>query len=109
MEVQPEAAEALDISTTDAQEAQFFTCHVCGDNWLSIREVMAGDCTVTFVHQMGMKPLLKRVAHMATPIVMNESTVEHWAYYLGDEPVAEDDWRRRLSKRREVLRAVCSN
>jgi hypothetical protein len=109
MEVQPETAEELDLAPLDAQEAQFFTCHVCGDNWLSIREVLAGNCTITFVHQMGMRPLLKRVAYMTTPVVMNEGTVEHWAYYLGDDAVEEDDWRQRLAKRRDVLRAVCSN
>lgn len=109
MEVQPDAAEALDLSTADAQEAQFFTCHVCGDNWLSIREVVSGDCTITYVHQMGMRPLLKRVAHMSNPVVLNEETVDHWAYFLGDDPVGEADWRRRLARRRDVLRAVCSN
>lgn len=109
MEVLPEAARALDLSENEAQEAQFFTCHVCGDNWLSVREVVEGDCTITFVHQMGMRPLLKRVAHMATPVVLSEGTVDHWAYYLGDDPVGEATWRRRLDKRRDVLRAVCSN
>jgi len=109
MEVQPEAAEALDISVEDAREAQFFTCHVCGDNWLSVREVQAGDCRLTFVHQMGMQPLLKRVAHMSNPVVLNEQTVEDWAYYLGDAPVEEDDWMKRLARRRRILRAVASN
>jgi hypothetical protein len=109
MEVQPDDAEALDLGPLDEHEAQFFTCHVCGDNWLSVREVQAGDCTITFVHQMGMKPLLKRVAHLSTPVVMTEGTVEHWAYYLGDNEVEEDDWRQRLAKRREVLRSICTN
>jgi hypothetical protein len=109
MEVLPETARALDLSENEAQEAQFFTCHVCGDNWLSVREIVEGDCTITFVHQMGMQPLLKRVAHMSTPVVLSEGTVEHWAYYLGDDPVGEATWRRRLDKRRNVLRAVCSN
>ena len=106
MEVQ---ADALDLGPIDEHEAQFFTCHVCGDNWLSLREVQEGDCTITFVHQMGMRPLLKRVAHMSTPVVLSEGTVEHWAYYLGDDEVEEEKWRRRLAKRREVLRSVCSN
>ena len=111
MEVQPEAADELDLDlgSLDEREAQFFTCHVCGDNWLSVREVQAGDCTLTFVHQMGMRPLLKRVAHMATPVVLQEGTVDHWAYYLGDDEVEEDDWRSRLARRRDVLRAICSN
>ena len=109
MEVQPEDAESLDLGSLDDREAQFFTCHVCGDNWLSVREVQAGDCTITFVHQMGMHPVLKRVATMSTPVVLSEGTVDHWAYYLGDDEVAEDDWRARLAKRREVLRSICTN
>ena len=37
-------------------EARFFTCHVCGDNWLSVKQTdFGGDCRITFVHQMGMK------------------------------------------------------
>ena len=48
------------------QESRFYTCHVCGDNWLSVKEVGDdGDCRITFVHQMGMAPVLKRVAHIA--------------------------------------------
>ena len=109
MEVQPEDAEDLELGVLDEHEARFFTCHVCGDNWLSVREVQSGDCTITFVHQMGMRPLLKRVAHMETPIVMHEGTVGQWAYFLGDEEVEEDEWRLKLADRRRVLRSVCSN
>ena len=107
MEVQADIES--EIGPLDEHEAQFFTCHVCGDNWLSVREVQEGSCTITFVHQMGMKPLLKRVAHMTTPVVLTESTVEQWAYYLGEDEVEEDDWRTRLASRRDVLRSVCSN
>jgi len=108
MEVQDEV-DPTALGVGDEHEAQFFTCHVCGDNWLSVREIAEGDCTITFVHQMGMKPLLKRVAHMSTPIVLTEGTVEQWAYFLGDNEVSEDDWRARLAHRRDVLRSVCSN
>ena len=93
----------------DAQESRFFTCHVCGDNWLSVKQVERGDCQITFVHQMGMQPLLKRVAYMATPIVVNEGTVNAWNYYLGDDEIDEREWRDVLDKRRLVLRAICTN
>ena len=94
---------------SDEQESRFFTCHVCGDNWLSVKQVEEGDCQITFVHQMGMQPLLKRIAHMATPVVLNEGTVGEWSYYLGDDEVAESEWRHVLGKRRRVLRAICTN
>lgn len=109
MEVEPDAAEEIDLGPLDDHEARFFTCHVCGDNWLSVREVEAGDCRVTFVHQMGMQPLLKRVAHMQTPVLMKDETVDSWAYFYGDDEVEEDEWRGKLEKRRKILRSVCSN
>ena len=92
------------------QESRFFTCHVCGDNWLSVKKVeTGGSCEITFVHQMGMQPTLKRIAHMATPVVVNDSTVEAWSYYLGDDEVEETEWRAQLDQRRWVLRAICTN
>jgi len=94
----------------DEQDSRFFTCHVCGDNWLSVREdAEDATCHITFIHQMGMAPVLKRVAHMATHIVLNESTVESWEYFLDDEQVEEEVWLAKLSGRRKVLKSVCSN
>ena len=107
MDVDPGDADALGI--VDETEARFFTCHVCGDNWLSVRRVEHGDCQITFVHQMGLQPLLKRVAHMQSPVVMSNSAVDRWDYLIGDEPVDEDQWREELGDRRLVLRAICSN
>ena len=107
MEIEPEEAEEMDL--LDDQEARFFTCHVCGDNWLTVRRVEQGECKITFVHQMGLQPLLKRTAVMTTPVVINEQTVDHWAYYLGEDEVEEDEWRGRLDERRRVLRSICSN
>ena len=107
VEIEPE--ETADLGLLDDQEARFYTCHVCGDNWLSVRRVEAGDCEITFVHQMGLQPTLKRVATMQTPVVMTEGTVEQWAYFLGDDEVAEDEWRTTLDERRRVLRSICSN
>ena len=99
-----------ELLLTDDQESRFFTCHVCGDNWLSVKKVeFGGDCRITFVHQMGMQPTLKRVAHMTTPVVLNEQTVEGWDYFLGDDEVDEAEWRLRLRQRRSLLRAICSN
>ncbi len=107
MELQQEDNDAMGI--LDEQEARFYTCHVCGDNWLSVREVEAGDCRITFVHQMGLQPLLKRVAHMSTPVVLSEDTVEGWDYFYGDDAVDEDEWREHLDARRQILKSVCSN
>lgn len=92
------------------QESRFFTCHVCGDNWLSVKKVETeGTCEITFVHQMGMQPTLKRIASMTTSIVLKEDTVDEWNYYLGDDRVDERAWREQLDRRRGVLRAICTN
>ncbi len=107
VELEPEENEEMDLM--DDHEARFFTCHVCGDNWLTVRRVESGDCRVTFVHQMGLQPILKRTAHMATPVLINEDTVDRWEYFLGDETVAEPAWRDKLHERRRVLRSICSN
>ncbi len=92
------------------QESHFYTCHVCGDNWLSVKQTEDdGSCQITFVHQMGMEPELKRVAHMQTSVVLNEDTVDYWEYFLGEKEVTEDEWFEALKKRRSILKAVCSN
>lgn len=93
----------------EEQESQFYTCHVCGDNWLSVKEARGEDCTVTFIHQMGMSPVLRRVAHMQTPVLVNPDTVEEWEYYFDEEAVSEDDWRSKLQSRRDTLRSICMN
>ena len=107
MDVDPGDADELGI--LDETEARFYTCHVCGDNWLSVRRVEHGDCQITFVHQMGLQPLLKRVAYMQSPVVMSNAAVDRWDYLIGDEPVDEDQWREELDDRRQVLRSICSN
>ena len=104
-----EADETVELGLLDDHEARFFTCHVCGDNWLSVRRQDHEDCQITFVHQMGLQPLLKRVAHMQTPIVLSEANVDRWDYLIGDEAVPEQEWRDELDERRHVLRACCSN
>lgn len=92
------------------QESRFFTCHVCGDNWLSVRETdLEGDCRVTFIHQMGMSPVLKRIAHMQTPVLVKSDTVEDWEYFMGEDTVTEEDWHDRLNSRRSTLRSICMN
>lgn len=88
-------------------ETRFYTCHVCGDNWLSVRETHdAGDCHITFIHQMGMEPVLKRVGHMQEA---TSRSVDDWQYYLDDEAITELDWREELRIRRKVLKAICTN
>ncbi|MDT0631741.1 hypothetical protein RQM47_05535 [Rubrivirga sp. S365] len=108
MDLEPDETDDFE-ALVDDQEARFFTCHVCGDNWLTVRRVEDGDCKITFVHQMGLQPLLKRTAHMSTPVLLTEDTVEHWAYFLGDDEVAEHRWRDTLDERRKVLRSICTN
>lgn len=108
MELEPDETEEMDF-LVDEHEARFFTCHVCGDNWLTVRRVEDGDCKITFVHQMGLQPLLKRTAHMSTPVLLNEDTVEQWDYFLGDDEVGESHWRTTLDERRRVLRSICTN
>jgi hypothetical protein len=94
----------------EEQESRFYSCQVCGDNWLSVKETTAdGECTITFVHQMGTSPVLKRVAHMTNSIVVDDDNVEEWEYYLGDEPIDEDEWEETLSDRRETLKSTCVN
>lgn len=108
MDLEPDETEDLGVFA-DEQEARFFTCHVCGDNWLTVRRVDGDDCRITFVHQMGLQPLLKRTAHMSTPVVLKEETVDRWDYFLGDDEVGEGRWRATLDERRRVLRSICSN
>ncbi len=94
----------------EEQESRFYSCQVCGDNWLSVKETTAdGECTITFVHQMGTSPVLKRVAHMSNAIIIDDDNVEEWEFYLGDENVEEETWREELSDRRETLRSTCVN
>ncbi len=92
------------------QESRFYSCQVCGDNWLAVKETAPdGECTVTYVHQMGTSPVLKRVAHLSNHVVLTEEAVDDWKYYLGDEPVPEEKWHDKLSSRRDVLKSVCMN
>lgn len=94
----------------EEQESRFYSCQVCGDNWLSVKEKTAdGDCTLTFVHQMGTSPVLKRVAHMNNPVVISDDSVEEWEYFKGDQTVEESEWEEALSDRRDVLKATCMN
>lgn len=107
--LEDDADDELDDLLGGEQESRFYSCQVCGDNWLSVKEKSAGECTITYVHQMGTSPVLKRVAHMTNAIVIDDENVEEWEYYVGDEPVQEDEWHDTLSDRRDVLKSVCMN
>ena len=105
-----EEADEVQSLLGGEQESRFYSCQVCGDNWLSVKEKTAdGECTITFVHQMGTSPVLKRVAHMSNPIVVSDENVDEWEYYRGDEPVPENEWQNMLDDRRETLEATCMN
>jgi len=72
-----EEEENLGHLIGEEQESRFYSCQVCGDNWLSVKEKTAdGDCSIMFVHQMGTSPVLKRVAHMDNAIVVSDDNVE---------------------------------
>ncbi len=106
----PPDANFLSEMGDNADEVHFYSCQVCGDNWLSLkRTAMGGACELEFVHQMGMKPVLRRAAQLSNTVVMSEASVDHWAYFYGDAEVEEDDWRGRLDKRRSVLKATSLN
>ncbi len=95
---------------SDDEESQFYSCHVCGDNWLSVRcNEPEGDCRLTFIHQMGVQPTLRRVAYMKTEIVLRDRAVDRWEYFLDDDEVDESEWLGRLESRRKVLKSICSN
>ena len=92
------------------EDSRFYSCHVCGDNWLSIRRRDDyGQSKVTFIHQMGVEPVLRRIAHLQAEFVVNDRSVDHWEYYLDDDEVAEGEWMDKLEDRRKVLKAICSN
>jgi hypothetical protein len=92
------------------QESRFYTCQVCGDNWLSVKETrVGGDCQITFIHQMGMAPVLKRIAHMQTPVLLIDKTVDDWTYYVDDDEIEESSWREKLDTRRRILKSICTN
>ncbi|MEM1271087.1 MAG: hypothetical protein AAGI08_13685, partial [Bacteroidota bacterium] len=110
VEVEVEHDESDELLSTEEDESRFYSCHVCGDNWLSVRHVESdGQCQLTFVHQMGVNPTLKRIAQMQTHIVMNKDTVEEWSYFVGDDRIEEGEWFDRLDARRRTLKAICSN
>lgn len=92
------------------QESQFYSCHVCGDNWLSVKETEStGGFKITFVHQMGMSPTLKRVAYMDPVLSAGELGADDWEYFLDDQQVEEHSWRQKLVNRRKILKSICSN
>ena len=108
MDVSVEADD--DLGILDEHESRFYTCQVCGDNWLSVKSTDDdGDCQITFIHQMGMQPVLKRVAHMDQGIVITERAVGAWEYFLDDEVVMEEEWQTKLDNRRALLKSICSN
>ena len=58
---------------------------------------------------MGMSPVLKRIAYTRTLVLRNEEAVEGWTYFLDDQEIDQEVWLDKLSKRRKVLRAICTN
>ena len=109
----PVAIEGADAALLGAKhDSRFCTCHVCGDNWLAVKETASGGaCRLTFIHQMGTAPVLKRVAHApaAAPMRPGAAAGREWEYFLDDDPVSEENWRETLTERRAVLKSICTN
>lgn len=90
--------------------SQFFSCHVCGDNWLSMRTTSkSGKPMLVFVHQMGMDPMLKRAGVLRFIYPEDAMVVDDWEYFIGEDAVTEESWRTELDRRRFVLRSTCMN
>ncbi len=107
MEVSVSESNELEVVQGDSK---FYSCHVCGDNWLSVREnEAAGESRVTFVHQMGISPILKRIAFFQRDDILQDATVDKWEYYFDDEEIDETEWQEKLENRRRVLKSICTN
>lgn len=95
---------------SEGEESRFYSCHVCGDNWLSIRKLgNEGDTRITFIHQMGVQPVLRRVGHVEPRVALGDDSVRNWEYFLDETEVEEGEWLGRLADRRKVLKAICTN
>lgn len=102
--------EETDEADESRMDSTFYSCHVCGDNWLSVREdENEGDSRVTFVHQMGMSPVLKRIAFLQRDEVLQDTAVDKWEYYFDDEEIEEKTWQEKLLNRRRILKSICTN
>jgi hypothetical protein len=102
-------SEEFDLLGGD-QESRFYTCHVCGDNWLSVKEAgTQGKAQITFIHQMGMEPVLKRIVRTQAPQLITESSEGGWQYFADDREIDEEEWREQLIGRRRILKSVCCN
>jgi hypothetical protein len=109
LDVIVEEGEQFESLLGGEQESRFYSCHVCGDNWLSVRESGDdGEARIMFLHQMGMSPTLKRIA-LVHEDEDARADVEFWEYYVGDEAVEQDAWEEVLVERRSILKSVCSN
>lgn len=108
--IEEEDPDQLSALFNQEPESRFYTCHVCGDNWLSVIETEhSGERKITFVHQMGMFPVLKRIAHMEARVVVHEDMVDYWTYFLDDQEIDQEVWFDKLSKRRQILKSICTN
>ena len=110
MDVIVESDDDLQQLLSEDQESQFYSCHVCGDNWLSVKETESGGgFKITFVHQMGMAPTLKRIAYLNGGAEQYELSEQEWEYFLDDQQVEATSWRQKLVNRRKILKSICSN
>lgn len=103
-------ARCTDEAEERDKDSLFFSCHVCGDNWLSIRTTSeSGRPLLVFVHQMGMNPILKRAGVFRFTYPEDGMVVDDWEYFIGDDSVTEGTWRTELDRRRFLLRSTCMN
>jgi hypothetical protein len=113
LEVIVEGNEVFEFTGGTDQESHFYTCHVCGDNWLSIREDDSeGQSRVMFIHQMGITPILKRIAQIDDGLEEDldySGRAAFWEYFVGDDEVPRDEWEETLVERRTLLKSICTN
>lgn len=91
-------------------EKTLYVCILCNDSWTSTKHVeQDGTCIINFVHLETIEPVLSRVAYANNNIVINEDTIDKWAYFIGDDRVSKTEWLNLIRKRRKVIKAIITN
>ena len=96
------------VAACGAEKADtyFYKCRVCGDDWRSVNEKsLVSGARVSFIHGVDIRPYLIRVADVPG----GGLSTELWQHYVGDELVAREEWHKKLSERRKILKAIVCN
>lgn len=97
------------MTTETDEDAEFWICQVCGDNWMGTNRLVEGTKAVSFVHQVGHIPALTR-----NVVFLKDHTVEnvednHWNYSVGGIPTTPENWFEILNSRRRLMKAIVCN